>query len=60
MTEQKPKIGKKGAAKEIARKFSELRQQPISKDVFRIVDEAYEKRKKSDKKIAKPKDEAEI
>lgn len=59
MTDEKPRIGKKGAAREIAKKLSELRKQPISNEVFRIIDEAEQKRKKSDKKIAKPIDGAE-
>jgi len=58
MNEQKPKIGKKGAAKEIAKKLSKLRKQPISSEIFRIIDESEQKRKKSDKKTAKPANEA--
>ena len=53
MPEQKPKIGKKGAAKKISKKFSELRKMPISKRVFEIVQENFE-RTNNNKKVAKP------
>lgn len=47
-----PKIGKKGAIKEVAKKLSELRKKPISKDVFEIVKENAKQDK--NKKVAKP------
>lgn len=56
MSEQKPRIGKKGAAREIAKKMSELRRKPISKDVLDIVEEISERNQKKNKKIAKPTD----
>lgn len=54
MTEQKPKIGKKGAIHEIAKKLTELRQKPISPKVHDIVRENFEKTQKENKKVAKP------
>ena len=39
MSEQKPKLGKKGALKEVAKKLTELRKKPLSKKVFDIVQE---------------------
>lgn len=60
MSEQKPKIGKKGGAKEIAKKLSELRRKPISREILDIVAEISERNKKRQpKKIAKS-DDAEI
>ncbi|MFZ3231718.1 MAG: hypothetical protein WA160_16035 [Pseudobdellovibrio sp.] len=53
MTEQKPKIGKKGALKEVVKKLTELRKKPLSKKVFEIVQENYE-RNQTNKKVAKP------
>jgi hypothetical protein len=52
MSEQKPKLGKKGAAKALTKKFTELRKTPLSKRVFEIVKENYE-RTNSQKKSAK-------
>lgn len=57
MSEQKPKIGIKGAGREIAKKLSEMRRKPLSKKILDIVNEISEREKsdqKSDKKIAKP------
>lgn len=53
MSEQKPRIGKKGAAREIAKKLSELRRKPISKGVLDIVEEMSERTQNRKKKIAK-------
>lgn len=53
MTEQRSKIGKKGALKEVAKKLTELRKKPLSKKVFEIVQENYE-RNQTNKKVAKP------
>jgi hypothetical protein len=53
LSEQKPKIGKKGAGREIAKKLSEMRRKPISQKIFNIVNEISERKKKSQKKIAK-------
>ena len=52
MSEQKPRIGKKGAAKELTKKFTEIRKTPVSKRVFEIVEENF-KRTNSQKKSAK-------
>lgn len=56
MTDEKPKIGKKGAVKKIAEKASRLRQRPLSKKIFEIVDENYKNNlnKEPFKKSAKP------
>jgi hypothetical protein len=60
MSEQKPRIGKKGGAKEIAKKLSEMRRKPLSKDLLQIIEEISEQNKKNQqKKIAKP-DDAEL
>ena len=59
MSEQKPKIGKKGAGREIAKKLSEMRRKPLSQKIFNIVNEISEReqqKQKNEKKIAKPKD----
>lgn len=53
MSELKPKIPKKGAAKALTEKFTELRKKPLSKRVFEIVEENYEKTN-TQKKSAKP------
>lgn len=53
MSEQKPKIGKKGAIREIAKQLTELRKKPLSKKIFEIVEENYERNQKN-KKVAKP------
>lgn len=60
MSEQKPKIGKKGGAREVAKMLTEIRKKPISREVLQIVEESNELRKKQDKKVAKPSGEAEI
>ncbi len=52
MTNEKPKIGKKGALREVTKKLTELRKKPISKEVFEIVQENFDRNQKS-KKIAK-------
>ena len=56
MTEQKIRIGKKGGAREIARKLAEIRKKPISNETLKIVEEISEERKKQNKKIAKSND----
>ena len=59
MSEQKPKIGKKGAGREIAKKLSEMRRKPLSQKILNIVNEISEReqqKQKDEKKIAKPKD----
>lgn len=54
MSEQKPKLGQKGAIREIAKELTELRKKPISPKVHDIVHENYERTRKNDKKTAKP------
>jgi hypothetical protein len=56
MSEQKPKIGKKGAGREIAKKLSEMRRKPISQKILNIVNEISEREQKIQKKIAKSTD----
>lgn len=56
MSEQKPKIGQKGAGREITKKLSEARRKPLSKELTDIVNEISEREQKKQKKIAKPKD----
>ena len=46
MSEQKPKIGKKGAGHEITKKLSEARRKPISKELINIVNEISEREQK--------------
>lgn len=41
MRNEKPKVGKKGALKEVAKKLTELRKKPISKEVFEIIQENF-------------------
>lgn len=53
MSEQKPNVPKKGAAKVLTKKFTEHRKKPLSTRVFEIVEENYEKTN-SQKKSAKP------
>lgn len=53
MNNQNPKVGKKGAIKEVAKILNELRKKPLSKKVFEIVQENYD-RNKTNKKVAKP------
>ncbi len=47
-----PKIGKPRKIKELARKITEMRNQPLSKRIFEIVEEDYERRQK-EKRVAK-------
>jgi hypothetical protein len=56
MADEKLRIGKKGKVREIAKKLSEIRNKPISKEVLKIVEEISERNKRSDKKIAGPTD----
>tara|TARA_B110001454_G_C12723272_1_gene436167 strand:+ start:3881 stop:4069 length:189 start_codon:yes stop_codon:yes gene_type:complete len=59
MSEKKPRIGQKGAGREIAKKLSEMRRKPLSQKILNIVDEISEREKKSrnnKKNVAKPKD----
>lgn len=53
MSEQKTKLGKKGAIHEIAKKLTELREKPVSPKVHEIVRENYERNQKDNKKVAK-------
>lgn len=43
MSEQKPKIGQKGAGREISKKISKLRSKPISKELINIINEISER-----------------
>jgi len=52
MSNQKPKLGKKNALKEVTKKLTALRKKPLSKKVFEIVQENYE-RNQTNKKVAK-------
>jgi hypothetical protein len=52
MTKHKPRIGKKGGAKRVAQELTRIRETPLSKRIFEIVDESYSQ--KSVKKSAKP------
>lgn len=54
MDNKVPKLGKKGAIKEIAKKLTELRKKPLSKKIHDIVRENYE-RNENLKKAANPK-----
>lgn len=56
MSEQKPKIGQKGAGREIAKKLSDMRRKPISQKILNIVNEISEREQKNQKKIAKSTD----
>lgn len=56
MSEQKPRIGKKGAGREVAKALSEIRKKPISEKILNIVEEISEDEKKRDKKVATPPD----
>lgn len=60
MSEQKPKLGKKGSIKEIAKELTELRKKPISPKVHDIVRENYERTQKDNKKVAKPSGDLEV
>ena len=47
----------KGGAKEVAKKLSEIRRKPISKEVLKIVSDISQRNKENQqKKIAKPDD----
>ncbi len=59
MFEQKPKLGKKGALKEVTNKLTELRKKPLSKKTFEIVQENYE-RNQTNKKVAKSTGDLEV
>lgn len=58
MSEQKPKLGKKGALQKISKQLTELRKKPLSKKILEIVQENYE-RNQQNKKLAKPKSDLE-
>lgn len=61
MSEQKPKIGKKGGARGVAKMLTEIRRKPVSKKVLQIIEESDKASKQQqDKKVAKPYGEAEI
>lgn len=59
MSDQKPKLGKKGTLKEVTKKLTELRKKPLSKKIFEIVQENYE-RNQANKKVAKPTGDLEV
>lgn len=59
MDNKPPKLGKKGALKEVSRKLTELRKKPLSKKIFEIVQENYENNEKN-KKVAKPMSDLEV
>jgi hypothetical protein len=48
------KIGKKGGAMRIANELAKIRNTPISKEVFEIVENFNKNNKQTDKKSAKP------
>ena len=56
MSEQKPKIGQKGAGREITKKLSDARRKPLSTELVNIVNEISEREQKKQKKIAKSTD----
>lgn len=58
MSEQKLKLGKKGALQKISKQLTELRKKPLSKKILEIVQENYE-RNQQNKKLAKPKSDLE-
>lgn len=60
MSEQKPKIGKKGGAREVAKMLTDIRKKPISKKVLQILEESNDVEKEQHKKVAKSSGEAEI
>ena len=62
MVEQKPKIGKKGAAAGVTKKITAIRKAPLSKNIFEIVEKAFEKNQKPNpqRKSAKSKDDLEM
>lgn len=52
MTNQKPRIGKKGGAKRVAQELTKIRETPLSKRIFEIAEESNDP--KPSKKSAKP------
>ena len=60
MSEQKPKLGKKGALREITKELSELRKKPISQKVHDIVRENFERNQRNNKKSANPSSDVEV
>lgn len=60
MSEQKPKVGKKGAIQKIAKELAELRNKPISSKVHDIVRENFERAQKQDKRAAKSSGDLEV
>lgn len=53
MSEQKPRIGQKGAGREITKKLSEARRKPLSKELINIVNEISEREKRKRKPFHK-------
>jgi len=53
MEKTKPRIGQKGAAREITKMLTELRKRPLPKELFEIA-EGYYKRKQQEEKEQKP------
>jgi hypothetical protein len=43
MSEEKPKIGKKGAVARLAERSKQIRNQPLSEKIFEIVEENFKK-----------------
>ncbi|MDZ4660031.1 MAG: hypothetical protein SGJ18_00285 [Pseudomonadota bacterium] len=61
MADQKPKIGKKGGAKRVAQKIAAMRREPLSKNIFDIIEKANQSPKSvPNKKSAKPKSDLDI
>lgn len=54
-----PKLGKKGALKEVVNLLTEIRKKPLSKEVHEIVRENHE-RTQTEKKVAKPNGEVDL
>ena len=50
MDNKVPKLGKKGAIKEVAKQLTELRKKPLSKKIHDIVHENYERNEYLDQK----------
>lgn len=60
MEKKKTQHPKKGAAKRLAQKFKELREQPLPKEIFEIVEENYRKNNQMpEKRSALPLDDME-
>lgn len=53
MSEQKPKLGRKGAIRDIAKELTKLRKSPLSPRVHDIVRENDERTRKKDRRTAK-------